>query len=156
MTDKPKYMTGRENGELIEGLTGVLADTFMLYYKTHSFHWNVVGPHFPTLHSMFEDQYTEMWQAADTIAERIRQLEGSVPINLRALGEHAYMEEAGQTPDDEGMVEMLARDNEEIVSHIHPVLHRADTAGDQNTVDILATRIGAHEKAAWMLRSFLR
>jgi starvation-inducible DNA-binding protein len=53
---------------------GLLADTYTLYLTTHNFHWNVTGPMFNTLHAMFMTQYTELWNAVDPIAERIRSL----------------------------------------------------------------------------------
>ena len=59
---------------IADGLSAVLADTFALYIKTHGFHWNVTGPMFNTLHTMFMQQYTELWTALDEIAERIRAL----------------------------------------------------------------------------------
>ena len=156
MSKMQTYMKGKPNKELVDGLTGVLADTFVLYYKTHTFHWNVVGPHFRSLHLMFEEQYNELWQSTDILAERIRQLDGAVPINLKELQKKATLQETGQTPDDMAMVEELANDNLEIVNNIHEVIKNADEAEDQGTVDILTLRIEAHEKAAWMLRSTLK
>ena len=61
------------------GLSHVLADTYTLYLKTHSFHWNVTGPMFQTLHTMFEEEYTELWAALDEVAERIRSLGEPAP-----------------------------------------------------------------------------
>ena len=69
---------------IAKGLNGLLADTFTLYLTTHNFHWNVTGPMFNTLHTMFMDQYTELWNAVDPIAERVRALgftaKGLVPL----------------------------------------------------------------------------
>ncbi|MGH8168281.1 MAG: Dps family protein, partial [Woeseiaceae bacterium] len=38
-------------------LSKLLADSYTLYLKTHNYHWNVTGPQFNALHSMFEEQY---------------------------------------------------------------------------------------------------
>lgn len=156
MSKMQPYMKGNPNKEIVDGLTGVLADTFVLYYKTHTFHWNVVGPHFRSLHLMFEEQYNELWQSTDILAERIRQLDGAVPINLKELQQKATLQETGQTPDDMAMVEELANDNLEIINNIHEVIKKADEAEDQGTVDMLTLRIEAHEKAAWMLRATIK
>ena len=59
---------------IVDGLSRLLSDTYVLYLKTHNFHWNVTGPAFRTLHLMFEEQYTELALAVDSIAERIRAL----------------------------------------------------------------------------------
>jgi starvation-inducible DNA-binding protein len=156
MKKQQAYMQGADNKELVKGLNGILADTFVLYYKTHTFHWNVVGEHFRSLHLMFEEQYNELWQSTDILAERVRQLDGGVPINLTELKKYATLQETGQTPDAVAMVAELANDNAEIVNVIYPVLHKAEEAGDQGTVDMLTLRVEAHEKAAWMLRSSLK
>lgn len=136
-----------------DGLKKVLSDTFILYFKTHSFHWNVEGPQFKALHEMFETQYNELWKATDEIAERIRALGDYAPNNLEAIASHASLQETGQTPDARAMVEMLANDNAAIVEVMRPVLHTAEDKDDEVTVDLMIQRMAAHEKAAWMLRS---
>lgn len=142
------------NKDIIEGLGKVLADTFILYFKTHSFHWNVEGPQFKTLHELFEEQYTELWQATDEIAERIRALEGYAPNNYEEMTKAGNLQSVGQTPDYNEMVSMLANDNSTIVSEtLYPALRTAEEAGDEATVDMMIARIAVHEKAAWMLRS---
>ena len=67
-------MSAQHREAIAKGLNGLLADTFTLYLTTHNFHWNVTGPMFNSLHTMFMDQYTELWNAVDPIAERIRAL----------------------------------------------------------------------------------
>src|SRR6185437_7695272 len=63
-----------DRAAIAQGLSRLLADTYTLYLTTHNFHWNVTGPMFNTLHQMFMEQYTELWNAVDPIAERIRAL----------------------------------------------------------------------------------
>ncbi len=77
MESSPKVNIGipqEQREEIAAGLSRLLADTYVLYGKTHGFHWNVTGPMFNTLHLMFMDQYTELWNSLDEIAERIRAL----------------------------------------------------------------------------------
>jgi len=152
MTDRP-YLKGSENKEIVDGLTQVLADTFILYFKTHSFHWNVVGPRFRELHELFEEQYTEMWEATDELAERIRVLQAHAPNSFKNLQDKAKLTEVGQTPDANEMTKMLANDNRQIVDNIYPILRKAEEAGDEVTVDMLIGRIQIHEENAWMLES---
>lgn len=141
--------------KLAEGLRKVLADTFVLYLKTHSFHWNVTGPQFKSLHELFMEQYTELWNATDEIAERIRILGDWAPNGWADMMKNASLTETGQLPDAAGMVQALADDNRAIVRTIMPVLKAAQEAGDEATADILIQRIQVHEKAAWMLASSL-
>jgi starvation-inducible DNA-binding protein len=139
--------------DTIEGLRKVLADTFILYFKTHSYHWNVEGPHFKALHDLFMEQYNELWLATDEIAERIRTLGAYAPNSWAEMSKSAALQETGQTPDAMAMVEMLANDNLEITKIMKPVLEAAQSCGDEVTADLMIQRISVHEKAAWMLRS---
>ncbi len=147
------YMKGEPNKKLQEGLRKVLSDTFVLYFKTHSFHWNVEGKMFKTLHDLFEEQYTELWQATDEIAERIRMLGGYAPNNYTELLKDSSLAEMGQTPDSASMTKALAEDNREIVNTILDVFKVAQDAGDEGTMDMMVERTKVHEKAAWMLES---
>lgn len=151
------YKQGAENTAIVEHLNKVLADTFQLYFKTHSFHWNVEGPQFRSLHEIFEEQYTELWGATDEIAERIRALDAYAPSNWTSMIKNANLDETGQTPDALAMVSQLANDNDKIVSDtLYPALRIAEDAGDEVTVDMFIGRIQIHEKAAWMLKSIAK
>tara|TARA_R110002126_G_scaffold3263_2_gene18587 strand:- start:7963 stop:8430 length:468 start_codon:yes stop_codon:yes gene_type:complete len=136
-----------------KALQETLADSFMAYFKTHSFHWNVEGAHFHSLHGMFEEQYNEIWVALDDIAERLRALDAYAPLNFAELAKHASISETGQMPDATSMVKMLAEDNAALVAQMQGAVIIAQEAGDEATADLLITRIAAHEKAAWMLKS---
>lgn len=150
------YLAESAKNDITHGLQQVLADSFVLYFKTHSFHWNVEGRHFKALHDMFEEQYTDLWNFTDECAERIRALGGYGPNSFKEMLQNASLQEAGQTPDALGMVQKLAEDNRGIVHVIYPVLRTAEEAGDEATVDMLIGRIHTHEKAAWMLESFAK
>lgn len=139
--------------KIVDGLNKILADTFVLYFKTHSFHWNVEGPRFRSLHEMFEEQYTVLWEATDDIAERLRALGAYGPNNWGEIDKNKTLSDVGQTPDAETMVQMLVDDNTAIVAAMKPVLEAAQEAGDEVTVDLIIGRMAEHEKTAWMLRS---
>ena len=149
-------MSGQNRVAIAQGLTKVLADTFVLYFKTHSFHWNVEGMHFKQLHDMFGEQYNELWEITDEIAERIRALGEYAPKSYRDVLSSKTLDEASDGLDAEGMIKALANDHDAIVETIYPVLRTAEDAGDEATVDLLITRVEAHEKTAWMLKSLLK
>ena len=93
--------TGLDNNvrqAVADALNGVLADTYMLYLKTHSYHWNVTGPSFRNLHLMFEEQYREMWAALDEMAERIRSLGVYAPTSSKHMAELSKIDSAEDTP----------------------------------------------------------
>ncbi|GGZ06296.1 MULTISPECIES: Dps family protein [Shewanella] len=141
--------------EIANGLNNLLADTYSLYLKTHSFHWNVTGPMFNTLHLMFETQYTELALAVDIIAERVRAL------GERALGSYSAYAKVTGIKEDNGvtdanqMLQELLEGQEVIIRRaraLYPLVNQAD---DEATADLLTQRIQLHEKTAWMLRSML-
>src|ERR1043165_670368 len=136
-------------------LSNVLADTFILYLKTHNFHWNVSGPMFPTLHAMFEEQYNELWLAVDAIAERIRSLGFSAPGSYGEFSKLTYLQEAPAAKNATEMIAELLRDHETSARTARSALAIARTAVDAPTEDLLTQRLAAHEKTAWMLRSLL-
>lgn len=137
-----------------EALKALLADTYVLYMKTHVFHWNVVGPHFPTLHTMFEAQYRELWAALDEIAERIRALGAFAPASGKALGELAAVSSAEAAPPPAmDMVRTLLKDHETLIRRARAALETAAGAGDAASEDLITVRLRTHEKTAWMLRA---
>jgi len=146
----------KDRAAIAKGLSRLLADTYVVYLKTHNFHWNVEGPMFQTLHQMFMEQYTETWNAIDLVAERIRSLGHYAPGNYREYLELARVKETPGQPRAEQMVKLLIEGQEAIVRTAREVLPVAEQADDQPTLDLLTQRMQVHEKNAWMLRSLLK
>ena len=138
-----------------KSLSNVLADTYMLYLKTHNFHWNVEGPNFRQLHLMFEEQYQDMWAALDEIAERIRALGTYAPGTYAKFAELATIKENQNIPNAGDMLSELTADNERIIATLTDAIKIAQDAGDEPTAGLLTDRQTVHEKAAWMMRSML-
>ena len=137
------------------GLGQLLSDTFVLYGKTHGFHWNVTGPMFNSLHLMFEGQYTELWDALDEIAERIRALGHPAPYGGANFAALASIPETQGVPAAMDMVRELVAGHEAVARTARQAFALADEANDQPTADLLTQRLQIHEKTAWMLRSLL-
>ena len=141
--------------QIAAGLGRVLADSTVLYAKTHGFHWNVTGPMFNTLHLMFMEQYTELWTALDEIAERIRALGHVAPFGGQTYSSLSSIPETEGVPTALAMVRELVEGHEAVARTIRQVFALADAASDQPTADLLTQRLQIHEKTAWMLRSLL-
>lgn len=149
-------MVEDKDGQRVAGaLSNVLADTFVLYLKTHNFHWNVTGPMFHTLHQMFEEQYNELWLATDAIAERMRSLGFIAPGSFGQFTKLTYLQESASARTANEMIAELLRDHETTARTVRSALAAARTAVDAPTEDLLTQRLAAHEKVAWMLRSLL-
>lgn len=142
-----------ETRDIIEGLNGFLADTAIVYYKTHAFHWNVEGANFYSLHLMFEKFYIELWESMDEIAERIRALGEKVPPNYANLLQNATIEEHEATPRGQIMVQLLRDDYYALAQKANEVGEIASKKDDLVTTDMMTRRAAFLEKAAWMLQS---
>lgn len=138
------------------GLSQLLADTYILYQKTHNFHWNVEGPMFQTLHIMFMEQYTEMWNALDAIAERIRALGHYAPGTYSEFIQLTSIKEPKGVPKANKMIEEAIQGHEAVIKTTRGIFEAAEKAKDQTTMDLLTQRLDIHEKTAWMLRSLLK
>jgi len=116
----------------------------------------VTGPMFNTLHAMFMTQYTEMWNAVDLIAERIRSLGHAAPGSYSQYAELASLADAPEVPPKAmDMVAILVRGHEAVARTARSVVSAVEAAGDEPTADLLTQRLAVHEKTAWMLRSLL-
>ena len=138
-----------------QALKHLLADSYTLYLKTHNYHWNVTGPMFTTLHTLFETQYTELALAVDEIAERIRALDERAPGSYKEFAELSTVEDADGVPAAQDMIRDLVRDYDKVVASAKKVFEAAEEAGDQASGDLAVRRMDVSEKNAWMLRSHL-
>jgi len=149
-------ISDKDRAAVVDELSKMLADSYTLYLMTHNFHWNVTGPLFNTLHAMFMTQYTEEWEALDSIAERIRALGHYAPGTYAEYARLSSIAEPDAVPDAETMIQILVKGNEAVAKTARAALKKADTVNDQPTVDLLTQRLDVHEKNAWMLRSLLQ
>lgn len=140
---------------IVQQLRVLLASNYTLYIKTQNFHWNVTGPHFQTLHLMFEGHYNELALVNDEIAERIRALGERAPGSYSEFGGLTIIEENLEKISAESMVAALLSDHEKMAEKIREVIVLAGGSDDEATNDLLSPRLNAHEKTAWMLRAFL-
>jgi len=140
---------------IADGLSRLLADEYTLYLKTHSFHWNVTGTMFNTLHLMFEQHYTEAALAVDLVAERIRALGFPAPGSYQQYAQLSSIKEETGVPEWKDMVKQLVSGHETCVRTARTVFPLVDEAHDEPSADLLTQRMQVHEKTAWMLRSLL-
>ena len=148
-------MTEQQRQTIAQGLSKVLADTYTLYLKTHNYHWNVRGPMFHSLHTMFEQQYTELALAVDEVAERIRALGELAPGSYSEFAKLASIPEGNSRNDAQAMIRELVEGQEAVVRTCRALFPAVDEANDEPTHALLTTRMQTHEKNAWMLRSLL-
>lgn len=140
---------------VVESLRQVVADSYALIGQLHLCHWNVRGTSFFSLHLAFEDQYNELFVAVDEIAERIRAKGALAPGGLSKLAKMAGIEEIEEDVSAEEMVQHLTSAHEKLLKDLRIARDHAADARDSETEDLMISRIQVHEKAVWMLRSYL-
>jgi len=134
-------------------LNKFLADTYALALKTHDYHWNVTGAEFCNLHSLFENQYKDLVDAADTIAERIRALGEYAAGGVHNFAKNTSIEEPRRDLDADSMLAFLIVDHTRLADRALKAVNRLFESGDHATADILIRRIQMHEKQIWMMKS---
>ena len=139
---------------VVEDLKVVLASTYALYLKTQKYHWNVTGPHFTSLHGLFEEMYTEFATAIDDIAERIRAIGHMAPGSFSEFQELSKVGD-GNAAKWDAMVKELLEDNNTVIENLNACCNTSQEASDAATEDQCIERLRAHQKFGWMLRAHI-
>ena len=145
----------KERKQVCKALGKLLADSYLLYLKTQNYHWNVTGKMFQPLHTLFEEQYQDLAEAVDQIAERIRALGEFAPGSFSSFSKVASIKEENGIPIAEEMIHNLVVGNEAVVTTAREIISLCDDAEDDVTADLMVERMQKHEKNAWMLRSMI-
>jgi len=142
--------------QVVNSLNVLLANEYVLYTKTQNFHWNVTGKHFGPLHELFQQQYEQIANIIDKVAERIRAL-GSPSIgSLQEFLQNKTIEEAhGALIADTNMLQQLLTDHEHIIKQLRTDTELTARLNDTGTNNFLSNLIEQHEKIAWILRAHL-
>ncbi len=141
------------NDNLTRAMKVVLADTYALYLKTHNYHWNVEGKRFFELHTLFEEQYTELATAVDDIAETIRQLGQKAPGSFKTFSELTNIKDGNEDAGACDMICDLAESQAIVMKSVTEALAVAKELDDEATIGLLSDRLSVHRKAKWMLDS---
>jgi len=142
---------------LLPALRTSLANTFVMYFKTQGFHWNVEGIHFSQYHSFFGDLYDDLYGAVDPLAENVRKLGEYAPRSLTEIYKYSTLTESDLVGTDvKEMLNSLLTDNTEVLNSLNRTFALANTANEQGLADYIAARIDAHKKHEWQLRSSLK
>jgi starvation-inducible DNA-binding protein len=143
--------------ELKLSLKIALANTFVMYYKAQSYHWNVEGINFSQYHDFFGDIYQEVYGSVDSMAEELRALNEFAPHSLMDLYTYKTVQEDDTLPTS--VVDMLSSlqvANQEVIDSLNNLFTKSNEQNEQGLADLAATRLDAHKKHAWMIRSSLK
>jgi len=141
---------------IVDTLRKLIADSYVLYFKAHSFHWNVEGPDFVQYHDFLKNFYEEVFESIDTYAELIRTADQYAPTSLSRLLDLTSLEEASSIPEAVMMIKIIAKDNEVFLLSLKDAYQQAEQSGELGISNYLQDRIQAHEKHAWMLKAIIK
>jgi len=144
------------NEELVQAMNKVLGNTFVMYYKTHSYHWNVEGRSFFADHTFLEEIYTEVYGVIDAIAEHIRYLDAYAPTSLMKLKQYSTVSEDDTIVPPLQMISNLVQANDVVLLSLMQGYKIAEAAGEIGVSNFLQDRVVAHQKHRWMLKSTLK
>ena len=149
----------KENlSKVAEALSSFLADEFLLYLKTRNAHWNIEGSDFHTMHKFFEEQYEQLDETMDEVAERIRMLGHYAPATMKSYLELTHLTEQSRGKNDSaGFIKDLLGDHESIIIRLRENINLfANELNDLGSSDFITGLMETHEKMAWMLRAHLK
>jgi len=151
-------ITDENRQQVSNQLAKLLADEYVLYTKTRNAHWNVEGPDFHSMHVFFEDQYNQLDEIMDSVAERMRSIGHYAPATLKSFLQLTHLTEYSERKNDsQGFLKELLEDHESIIQFLRANIEPfANTYKDAGTSDFITSLLGEHEKLAWMLRSHFR
>ena len=138
---------------VVKKLSILMADTYALYLKTQNYHWHVTGPQFKGLHQLFEEQYLELAEAADEVAERIRALGHKAPATFKEFETLKRIKDGDSSLNSNQMLADLASDHDTLVKDLNQAMVLVHENNDEGTANLLSNRIEAHEKSRWMLNA---
>jgi len=141
---------------LADTLNKTLADSYLLYFKAHSFHWNVEGSDFAQYHDFIGNFYTEVYSSIDFIAELLRTLDVFAPTSLSKLISLSSLKETENIPQAKEMLAQLRSDNDLYLAQLVTAYNEAEQVSEFGISNYLQDRIQAHEKQAWMLRAITK
>ena len=134
----------------------VLANTYVLYFKAHSFHWNVEGESFPQYHDFFGDFYQEVYGAVDKLAEEIRALGDFAPRSIDEMYKFKTISDQNQAIGSREMFMDLQTANSATLDSLNKLFSMLTAANEHGFANFIADRMDAHKKHAWMLTSILK
>jgi len=141
------------NPQLHQQLSVVLSSTYALYLKTQNYHWHVSGENFKSLHETFEENYQDLAELIDVLAERIVTLKGQAPATFSEFQSLSVLKEGDATQNSQTMIRTLESDHNTLAKEIMKAIEIAKTANDEGSIQVLGEQLAAHEKMAWMLRA---
>mgnify|MGYP006273221141 CR=1 FL=1 len=143
--------------ELAASIKIVLGNTFIMYFKSHSYHWNVEHIHFRQFHDFFGEIYEDVYGAVDQFAEELRKLDVYAPISLMELyGYKTIPEDSAKPVTTDEMLSNLLAANGLMLQSLSKLFDVATEQKQQGLANFTADRMDKHKKFEWQLKASLK
>jgi len=140
--------------ELVAALKILMANQTFMYFKVHTYHWNIEGIEFSQYHDFYGDLYIDIYNSVDPTAEQIRALNEYTPTSIGELYNYKTIEENSTRVDlISDQLASLIVDNDKVIESLNKVFALATTANKQGLCNFIADRLDTHAKHGWMLRA---
>ena len=150
--DTPTSLGANAARDIGGAVNALLADTFALYMKTKNFHWHMSGPHFRDYHLLLDEQASQILEATDDMAERVRKIGGTT---LRSIGHIARLQRVldndAEFVSPQDMLAELCDDNKDFAQRLREVHDLCDEHGDVATASLIENWIDEAERRTWFL-----
>jgi starvation-inducible DNA-binding protein len=149
-------MERKEKPSVVDALRREQANAVQLYLQYKGYHWNVAGPMFHDLHTMFDENATHVLETIDELAERQRILGAPAEYTLEQLRRSSSLDVEEKLPSNpKEMVERLVASHRLMIRDMKKGFELADEHGDPGSADLFTRIVQLHEKMEWFLRELL-
>ncbi|HUG63928.1 MAG TPA: DNA starvation/stationary phase protection protein Dps [Gaiellaceae bacterium] len=144
-------------GKLVDLLNARLADSFDLYSQLKQAHWNVKGPDFIQLHTLYDDIAESVLEFVDEIAERATALGGLALGTARMASEATTLDEypSGAVAGQDTAV-VVADRLAAFGASVRSAIDESDELGDMDTADLFTEVSRAIDKHLWFVEAHLQ
>ena len=155
-TRKKLGFSSEQAKEVTEPLKIALANYQMLYHKLRNFHWNVDGADFFELHEEFENDYTELFDQIDVLAERIRVFNIKPMLSMKDVTDISEIDDVEKELSSREMVEQIIKDYNILHGKLLDALDISLNVGDNVTEQMITDLMRYIEKRNWMYSAWYK
>ena len=140
--------------KLVDLLNARLADAIDLQLSAKHAHWNVKGPHFISLHQLFDGLAGALGGPIDDIAERITTLGGTADGTIGLVARRTALDPyPPEIVTGTSHLETLAGTVAAFGRSLRKAITQAARLGDDDTADLLTGVSREADKQLWLLEA---
>jgi len=136
-------------------LTTLIANNFVVYFKSHVYHLNITGPNFPQYHALLQEVYDYLWENHDALNEQLRQMGVMCPTSLKDYAEECDISLDNKAKTDKEMLKDLVNCLEMILEVSQILYAEAGSEGHGALETYIGDYMTGVSKLKWKVESSL-